>query len=49
MIALGLEYISVADPGVWKGKPIASMQPAHLNDLVSGRLFTEPGCTEPGS
>ena len=36
----------VTDPGFWKGEGASAQlicSPAHLNDLVSGRLFTEPG------
>ena len=45
-------YISGGSRSLEGGRrdfPLLPCSPAHLNDLVSGRLFTEPGCTELGS
>ena len=50
--ALNCRPVPVADPEFWKGEGASAQlicSPAHLNDLVSGRLFTEPGRTELGS
>ena len=38
-------HITVVDPGFWKGEGASVrllIAPAHLNDSVGGRFFTEP-------